>query len=63
MEGWLHFCVNGVHEQETGATVYRLSVLTPNGAISADIRGQKNLARVEGREFQKIPYASQAFHH
>ncbi|MGA7929419.1 MAG: hypothetical protein WCA20_25890 [Candidatus Sulfotelmatobacter sp.] len=63
VEGWLHFYVNGVHEKEIGATVYRLSVLTPNGAISADIRGQKNLARVEGREFQNIPYASHAFHH
>jgi hypothetical protein len=63
VEGWLHFCANGVHEKEIWATVYRLSVLTPNGAISADIRGQKNLARVERREFQKIPYASDAFRH
>ncbi len=59
-EGWLHFHVTGVHEREIGATVYRLSVLTPNGATSADIRGAKNLARVESREFQKIPYAARA---
>jgi hypothetical protein len=63
VEGWLHFHVNSVHEKEIEATVYRLIVLTPNGAISADIRGQKNLARVEGREFQKIPCASHAFHY
>lgn len=63
VEGWLHFYVNSVHEKEIGATVYRLIVLTPNGAIGADIRGQKNLARAEGREFQKLPYASHAFHH
>jgi hypothetical protein len=25
VEGWLHSCVNGVHEKEIGATVYRLS--------------------------------------
>jgi hypothetical protein len=57
VEGWLHFYVNGVHEKEIGATVYRLSVLTPNGAISADMSGQKHLARVEDREFRKIPHA------
>jgi hypothetical protein len=57
VEGWLHFYVNGVHEKETGATVYRLSVLTPNGAISADVSGQKDSARVEDREFRKIPHA------
>ena len=63
VEGWLHFYVNSVREKEIEATVYRLIVLTPNGAFSTDIRGQKNLARAEGREFQKIPYASHAFHH
>src|SRR5882672_6942184 len=41
VEGWLHFHVNGIREREIGATVYRLSVLTPNGAISADIKGEK----------------------
>jgi hypothetical protein len=56
VEGWLHFCATGVHEKEIGATVYRLSVLTPNGAISADISGQKNLARVWNAEsFRKFP--------
>ncbi len=60
VEGWLHFCVNGVHEKEIGATVYRLTVLTPNGAISRDIAGAKNLAGQEGRQFQKIPYAARA---
>jgi hypothetical protein len=63
VEGWIHFCVNGVHEKEMGATVYRLTVLTPNGGISTDIAGTKNLAGLEGRQFQKIPYASHAFHH
>jgi hypothetical protein len=60
VEGWLHFCVNGVHEKEIGATVYRLTVLTPNGAISRDIAGAKNLAGQEGGQFQKIPYAARA---
>ncbi len=60
VEGWLHFCVNGVHEKEIGATVYRLTILTPNGAISRDIAGAKNLAGQEGRQFQKIPYAARA---
>jgi hypothetical protein len=63
VEGWLHFCVNGVHEKEIGATVYRLIVLTPNGAISRDIEGGKNLAGQEGRQFQRIPDASCAFHY
>jgi hypothetical protein len=58
VEGWLHFRVNGIHEKEIGATVYRLTVLTPNGAISRDMAGAKNLA--EGRQFQKIPYAARA---
>jgi hypothetical protein len=58
VEGWLHFCVNDVHEKETAAIVYRLSVLTANSAVSADIRDEKNLARAEDRDFQKIPYAS-----
>jgi hypothetical protein len=60
VEGWLHFHVSGVHEREIGATVYRLSVLTPNSAISEDIGGEKNLARVGSREFQKLPYAARA---
>jgi hypothetical protein len=55
MEGWLHFSVGGVYEKEIRATGYRLSVLTPNAAISVDISGQKSLAGVEGREFLKIP--------
>ena len=63
MEGWLHFCVNGVHEKEIGATVYRLTVLTPHGGISTDIAGAKNLAVLKSRQFQKIPYASGVLHH
>jgi hypothetical protein len=60
VEGWLHFHVNGIREREIGATVYRLSVLTATGAISADIKGEKTLASAEGQEFQKIPYAAHA---
>ena len=60
VEGWLHFRVKGVRQNEIGATVYRLSVLTPTGAISADIKGEKTLASTEGQEFQKIPYADHA---
>lgn len=60
IEGWLHFHVKGVHQNEIGATVYRLSVLTPTGAISADINGEKALAGSEGPEFQKLPYAAHA---
>jgi hypothetical protein len=56
-EGWLHFHIKGVHQNEIGATVYRLSVLTPTGAISTDIKGEKALA---GPEFQKLPYAAHA---
>jgi hypothetical protein len=55
VEGWLHFCVNGVHEKEIGATVYRLLVLTPNGAISRDIAGAKNLAGQTGSQFLFSP--------
>ena len=61
MEGWLHFCVKGIYEQETGATIYRLTVFTRNGAISRDIGGA-NLAEPEGRHFQ-VPYASRALLH
>src|SRR2546425_10621950 len=50
VEGWIHFSVTGVHEREIGATIYRLNVLTPNGGISADIAGTKNLARLAGRQ-------------
>ena len=57
MEGWLHFCVKGVHEQEIEATIYRLTVFTRNGAISRDIGGA-NVAKREGRPFQKVPFAS-----
>ncbi len=60
VEGWLHFHGRGVHEKEIGATVYRLTVLTPNGGITTDIAGAKNVAGLEGRQFQKIPYASSA---
>ena len=60
VEGWLHFCVNGVHAKEIGATVYRLTVLTPNGGISTDIAGAKNTVGLDGRQFQKLPYASAA---
>jgi hypothetical protein len=60
VEGWLHFHVNGIREKEIGGTMYRLNVLTPTGAISEDIRGEKNVAAVEGGEFQKIPYAAHA---
>ena len=60
IEGWLHFHVKGVHQNEIGATVYRLTVLTPTGAISADINGEKGLAGAEGPEFQKLPYAAHA---
>ncbi len=60
VEGWLHFHGYGVQEKEIGATVYRLTVLTPNGGISTDIAGAKNLAGLGGRQFQKIPYACSA---
>jgi len=60
VEGWLHFHAKGVRQNEIGATVYRLSILTPTGAISADIKGEKTLASTEGQEFQKIPYAAHA---
>ena len=60
VEGWLHFHVNGIREREIGATMYRLNVLTPTGAISADIKGEKSVAAVEVGEFQKFPYASRA---
>ena len=60
VEGWLHFHVKGAHQNEIGAIVYRLSVLTPTGAISADIKGEKALAGAEGPEFQKIPYTAHA---
>jgi hypothetical protein len=59
VEGWLHFHVNGVR-QNVGATVYRLSVLTPTGAISAGTKGEKSIACAEGQEFQKIPCAAHA---
>jgi hypothetical protein len=58
VEGWLHFHVDGVHERDIGATVYRLNVVTPTGAVSADIGGDKNLAPMETREFQKLAYTS-----
>jgi len=60
IEGWLHFHVKGVHQNEIGATVYRFTVLTPTGAISADIKGKKGLAGAEGSELQKLPYAAHA---
>ena len=60
VEGWLHFHVNGIREREIGPTMYRLNVLTPTGATSADISGEKNVAAVKGGEFQKIPYAAYA---
>jgi hypothetical protein len=60
VEGWLHFHVSGVHEKEIGATVYRLSALTPNGAISTDINGEKNLDGLESSEFQHFSYAAHA---
>ena len=60
VEGWLHFHVKGAHQNEIGATVYRLSVLTPTGAISTDIKGEKALAGAEGPEFQKLPYTAHA---
>jgi hypothetical protein len=59
VEGWLHFCVNGVHEKEIGATVYRLLVLTSNGAISRDIAGTKNLAGQTGSQFLFSPAAKE----
>jgi hypothetical protein len=60
VEEWLHFHVNGVHEKDIGATVYRLNVVTPTGAVSTDKRGAKNFAEVESREFQRLPYAARA---
>jgi hypothetical protein len=60
VEGWLHFHVKGVRQNGIGATVYRLSVLTPTGAISAGIKGEKTIASAEGQEFQKIPCAAHA---
>ncbi len=60
VEGWLHFRVNGVHENEVGAaTVYRLNVLTSSGAVSTDILGKRNLA-VRGAEFLKLPFAARS---
>jgi hypothetical protein len=55
VEGWLHFRVHGARQKEISATVYRLTISTPSGDISADIAGAKNL---EGRQFQKIPCPS-----
>jgi len=55
VEGWLHFRVYGVREKEIGATVYRLTVLTPSGGISSEIAGTKILAGLAGSQFQKIP--------
>jgi hypothetical protein len=60
VEGWLHFYLKEAHRNEIEATVYRLSVLTPTGAISADMKGEKTLASAEGQEFQKLPYAAHA---
>ena len=60
VEGWLHFRIKSLHEREIKATVFRLSILTPTGAVSAEITGDKNPDRVETREFQKLPYASHA---
>jgi len=57
VEGWLHFRVNGLHENELGATVCRLNVLTPSGAVSTDILGKRNLTAVRGAEFLKLPFA------
>jgi len=62
MEGWLHFQVHGVREKEIDATVYRLTVLTPNGGISSEIAGTKNLAGLGGSQFQKIPDGSHVLH-
>ena len=62
VEGWVHFSVAGVHEKEIGVTVYRLIILTPNGGISSDIAGTKNLAGLAGSQFQKIPDASHVVH-
>jgi len=62
VEGWLHFRINGVREKEITATIYRLTVLTPKGAISTDIAGTRNVARLEGRQFQKIPCLSHVLH-
>jgi hypothetical protein len=50
----------GGGQNEIGATVYGLSVLTPTGAISADIKCKKALAGREGSEFQKLPSAAHA---
>ena len=58
VEGWLHFRVYGVNEYEIGASVYRLNVLTPTGAVSTEIPGMRNSATLRGTEFQKIPIAS-----
>ncbi|HEV2713949.1 MAG TPA: hypothetical protein VGU64_01715 [Terriglobales bacterium] len=58
LEGWLHFRINGVREKEIAATVYRLTVLAPNGGITAEIAGAKNSAGLAGSQFQKIPFPS-----
>jgi hypothetical protein len=60
VEGWLHFHLDGVRQDKIEDTVYRLNVITPTGAVSSDIGGNKNLAGVEGAEFQKLPSASSA---
>jgi hypothetical protein len=58
VEGWLHFHIKGLHERKIETTVFRLCVVTPTGGVSTEITGDRNLAGVEGAEFQRIPYAS-----
>ena len=60
VEGWLHFRLDAVRQDKIEDTVYRLNVITATGAVSSDIGGEKNLAGVEGAEFQKPPSASSA---
>jgi hypothetical protein len=45
VEGWLHFCLDGVRENKIEDIVYRLNVLTATGAVSADIRRRQELNR------------------
>lgn len=60
VEGWLHFRAYRMHEKEVGATLYRFTVLTPNGGITTDIAGAKDSAQWGEKRFQRIPSVTTA---